>query len=164
MKAGKILVPLDGSALAEAALPKAAELVRDCPPASLLLLRAAEAPMITGGDPVEAQVEVVREAEEYLDRVAERLRADGLSEVSTSVWYGPPAPAIVEAAEIAKADLIVMSTHGRSGLGRLFVGSVAESVLRGTRTPILLLRPAGAPVAPPQGAAQARTAKETARV
>jgi nucleotide-binding universal stress UspA family protein len=148
MRIGKILVPLDGSALAEAALPKAVEIAKDSPGASVLLLRAAEAPVLAGGDPVEAQVEVVREAEEYLERVADRVRTEGLSQVSTSVWYGPPAPAIVEAAEIAKADMIVMSTHGRSGLGRLFLGSVAESVLRGTHTPILLLRPAGAPVAP----------------
>ncbi|MBI2217725.1 MAG: universal stress protein [Candidatus Rokubacteria bacterium] len=148
MNVGKILVPLDGSALAEAALSRAVDIVRDCPTASLLLLRAAEAPVLAGGDPVEAQVEVVREAEEYLEQVAARARAEGAPEVSTSVWYGPPAPAIVEAAEIAKADMIVMSTHGRSGLGRLFLGSVAESVLRATHTPILLLRPAGAPVAP----------------
>jgi hypothetical protein len=47
--------------------------------------------------------------------------------------------------------LIVMSTHGRSGIGRLILGSVAESVLRGTTTPILLLRAAGAPVERPQG-------------
>jgi nucleotide-binding universal stress UspA family protein len=148
MKVGKILVPLDGSALAEAALSRAVDIVRDCPTASLLLLRAAEAPVLAGGDPVEAQVEVVREAEEYLERVAARVRSEDTVEVSTSVWYGPPAPAIVEAAEIAKADMIVMSTHGRSGLGRLFLGSVAESVLRATHTPVLLLRPVGAPVAP----------------
>ncbi len=147
MIVGKILVPLDGSALAEAALAKAVEIAKDSPKASLVLLRAAEAPMLAGGDPVEAQVEVVREAEEYLEHLAARLRAEGVAEVSTSVWYGPPAPAIVEAAEIAKADMIVMSTHGRSGLGRLFLGSVAESVLRATRTPILLLRSAGAPIA-----------------
>lgn len=156
MKVGKVLVPLDGSALAEAALPKAIEVVQDSPGASLLLLRAAEAPVLAGGDPVEAQVEVVREAEEYVERVAAKIRADGLHDVSTSVWYGPPAPAIVEAAEIAKADLIVMSTHGRSGIGRLFLGSVAESVLRGTHTAILLLRPAGAPVSRPYASTPAR--------
>lgn len=147
MIVGKILVPLDGSALAEAALVKAVEIAKESPKASLVLLRAAEAPVLAGGDPVEAQVEVVREAEEYLEGLANRLRAEGVTEVSTSVWYGPPAPAIVEAAEISKADMIVMSTHGRSGIGRLFLGSVAESVLRATRTPILLLRSAGAPVA-----------------
>ncbi len=164
MKIGKVLVPLDGSPLAEAALAKAVELVHDSPAGSLLLLRAAEAPMLSGRDPIEAQIDVIREAEEYLDAVAERIRKQGVDEVTTSVWYGPPAPAIVEAAHVAKADFIVMSTHGRSGLGRLLLGSVAESVLRGTRTPILLLRPAGAPIARPEGAAEARTAKEPTHV
>lgn len=154
MKATKILVPLDGSALAEAALAKAVEVVNDSPSASLLLLRAAEAPALFGRDPIEAQVEVVHEAEQYLEAVAGRIRASGIEDVETSVWYGPAAPAIVEAAAVAKADLIVMSTHGRSGIGRLFMGSVAESVLRGTRAPILLLRPEGAPVESLQGAAR----------
>jgi nucleotide-binding universal stress UspA family protein len=94
-------------------------------------------------------VEVVREAEEYLAGVAERLAGDGFTRVDTSVWYGPAASSIVDAARLRKADLIAMSTHGRTGLGRLFMGSVAESVLRGTVTPILLLHVQGAPVAAP---------------
>lgn len=163
MKLGKILVPLDGSALAESAIPKAVELAKASPTASLLLLRAAEAPVFAS-DQIEAQVETVRAAEEYVGGVAARLKEAGFDDVTTSVWYGPAAPAIVEAAEIAKVDLIVMSTHGRSGLGRLLLGSVAESVLRGTRTPILLLRPSGAPVAAPRGSAEARTAKEPIHV
>jgi nucleotide-binding universal stress UspA family protein len=162
MKVGKILVPLDGSALAEAAVAKAVDIARQSPAASVVLLRAAEAPALAGGDPIEAQVEVVREAEEYLESVAARVREEGVAEVSTSVWYGPPAPAIVEAAETAKVDMIVMSTHGRSGLGRLFLGSVAESVLRATPTPILLLRPAGAPLAPARGVVERK--KEVAGV
>jgi nucleotide-binding universal stress UspA family protein len=78
--------------------------------------------------------------------------------VRTSVWYGAAAPAIVEAARVAHADLVVMSTHGRSGIGRLILGSVAESVLRGTRTPILLVRDQSAPVQTPPGSAAARKA------
>ena len=148
MKLHKILVPLDGSALAETALEKAVELAKESPAVSLLLLRAAEAP-IFAADSIEAQTGVVREAEDYLDGIAARLRADGLKRVATSVWYGHATPAIIEAAAVAKVDLIVMSTHGRSGLGRFFLGSVAESVLRGTRAPILLLRPDGAPVEVP---------------
>lgn len=164
MRLEKVLVPLDGSPLAEAALPKALELVKDSRGASLLLLRAAEAPVLGAGDPVAAQVEVVREAEDYLAAIAARLRAAGLHDVSTSVWYGPPAPAIVEAAEIAKVDLIVMSTHGRSGLGRLFLGSVAESVLRGTHIPILLLRPTDVPVVRPAALVAPRDHKEAVHV
>jgi nucleotide-binding universal stress UspA family protein len=120
-----------------------------------VLLRAAEAATMPGADPTEAQVEVVHEAEEYLASVADRLRREGVTRVETSVWYGKPGPAIVEAAQFGKVDMIVMSTHGRSGVGRLILGSVAESVLRGTHTPILLLRPEEAPLEPPGGAARA---------
>jgi nucleotide-binding universal stress UspA family protein len=155
MKVDKILVPLDGSILAEAALAKAATFAKDQPGATLVLLRAAEAATLPGADPTEAQVEVVREAEEYLASIADRLKREGVTKVETSVWYGKPASAIVEAAQFGKVDLIVMSTHGRSGVGRLILGSVAESVLRGTRTPILLLRPEGAPLEAPAGPARA---------
>lgn len=74
--------------------------------------------------------------------------------MKTTAWYGPAAYAIVEAARLHGADLIVMTTHGRSGLKRLILGSVAESVLRGTTTPILLLRAPEAPVESPSGEAQ----------
>jgi nucleotide-binding universal stress UspA family protein len=74
--------------------------------------------------------------------------------VETHVWYGPAAPAIIEAARVYKVDLIVMSTHGRTGFGRLVWGSVAESVLRGTTVPILLLRPSEAPVELPTATTQ----------
>jgi nucleotide-binding universal stress UspA family protein len=162
MKLKKILVPLDGSALAESAIAKATEVAGN--ESTLMLLRAAEAHTLPGVDPTEAQVEVVREAEEYLAAVAARLKEQGIDRVETSVWYGPAASAIVEAARLRKADLVVMSTHGRSGLGRLILGSVAESVLRGTATPILLLRAPGAPVEAPGGTGQARPTKETAHV
>ena len=144
MRFSRILVPLDGSALAEAALPSAASLASA--DTVVILMRAAEAHTMPCGDPTAAQVDAVREAEEYLAGVAARLQLNGVKNIATSVWYGPAAPAIVDAARLRKVDLIVMSTHGRSGLGRLILGSVAESVLRGTTTPILLRRSDGAPV------------------
>ncbi len=72
----KVLVPLDGSLLAEHALGKVAELAADG--AAVMLIRAAEAHTLPGGDPTDMQVEVVREAEEYLARVAARLPRDGI--------------------------------------------------------------------------------------
>jgi nucleotide-binding universal stress UspA family protein len=153
MKLGTILVPLDGSALAEAALPKALELA-EVSGARVLLVRAAQASTLPVADPTAAQVKVVTEAEAYLAEVQARLTRQGRVPVETSVWYGPAAYAIVEAARIRRVDQIVMTTHGRSGLGRLLLGSVAESVLRGTTTPILLLRAEGAPVQTPTGAAE----------
>lgn len=150
----KILVPLDGSLLAEHALAKVVELAGGG--GVVMLVRAAEAHTLPGVDPTEMQVEVVREAEEYLARVKARLERDGVKDVQTSVWYGSPVSAIVEAARLRGADVIVMSTHGRSGLGRLILGSVAESVLRSTATPILLLRVPEAPVEAPPAAAASR--------
>ena len=162
MKVDKILVPLDGSTFAEAALRKALDLAGD-EGATISLLRAAEAYTRLGADPVDAQVRAVREAEEYLAAVVRRLKRRGRrARIETHVWYGPAAAAIVEAAATQKADLIVMSTHGRSGLGRLILGSVTESVLRGTTVPILIVRPESAPVNVPVGAGPA--AKETAHV
>jgi nucleotide-binding universal stress UspA family protein len=144
MRFEKILVPLDGSLLAEAALPKAAELVGHHSRATLILLRAVEATTLPGADPIDAQVSVVHEAEDYLETVAARLRADGVPGVKTSVWYGSAAPSILEAARMTKPDLIMMSTHGRSGFRRLVLGSVAESVLRGASMPVFLIRVDGA--------------------
>ena len=154
MKLDTILLPLDGSPLAEAALPRAVE-IAEASGARLFLVRAAEAHVLPCADLTEAQVKVVREAEEYLAQMEERLHTLGLKHVQTSVWYGPAAYAIVEAARLHKVDLIVMTTHGRSGLGRLILGSVAESVLRGTTTPILLVRAADAPVETPRGKEEA---------
>jgi nucleotide-binding universal stress UspA family protein len=161
MKLDRVLVPLDGSPLAETAVSWATELAGSH--ATLVLLRAAEALTLPGVDPSPAQIQVVREAEDYLAALAARLREQGVEKVETGVWYGPAAPVIVEAASRRKADLIVMSTHGRSGLGRLVMGSVAESVLRGTTTPILLVRAEGAPVEAPLGAGRARPTTEAAR-
>jgi nucleotide-binding universal stress UspA family protein len=86
----------------------------------------------------------------------------GVANAETSVWYGPPVEAIVEAARYRKADLIVMSSHGRSGVGRLVLGSIAESVLRSTSVPILLIRPGDVPLESPF--VGATRAKEVARV
>lgn len=155
MKLGKILVPLDGSELAEVALPRVVELVNDSG-AAVELLRAVEAHTVPGVDPTEAQIKVVKEGEAYLKEVAARLKNEGIKKVETSVWYGPAAYAIVEAARLHKVDLIAMTTHGRSGLGRLILGSVAESVLRGTTTPIFLIRAAQAPVERPTGGGAAK--------
>ena len=102
----RILVPLDGSALAEGAIATALEMARPGL-ATLMLVRAAEAHTFPGADPTDAQI---------------------------------------------------------AGLGRLILGSVAESVLRGTTTPILLRRASEAPVEAPKGTGQARPTKETSNV
>jgi nucleotide-binding universal stress UspA family protein len=150
----KILVPLDGSDLAEAALETAIDILTEHPTTTLLLLRAAESARPSGDDPMSDKARAVREAESYLSGVAAGLRECGITRVRTTVWYGPAAPTIVEAATAEKADLIIMTSHGQSGIGRLIFGSVAESVLQGTRTPILLVRDVTSPLQPLRGAAE----------
>jgi nucleotide-binding universal stress UspA family protein len=74
-----------------------------------------------------------------LERLAETLRADGL-EVDTIVQAGPPGDVIAHAATPARVDLVVMGTHGRTGLAHLLLGSVAEQVVREAQVPVLTIR------------------------
>jgi nucleotide-binding universal stress UspA family protein len=153
MKTNKVMVPLDGSELAESALADAFDLAgRDG--GVVILMRATEAHVLPGSDPTRAQVEAVAEAEKYLADLTAKLEQRGIRNVEPHVWYGPPAASIIDATGIYKPDLIVMTTHGRSGVGRLIFGSVAESVLRGSRLPIFLRRPSEAPVDLPAVSAQ----------
>jgi len=152
---GKILVPLDGSDLAEAALETALDILNERPATTLVLLRAAESSESPGPDRMTEKARAVREAESYLNGVAAGLRECGITQVKTAVWFGPAAPTIVEVAAVENVDLIIMTSHGRGGIGRLIFGSVADSVLHGTRTPILLVRDVTSPLLPLRGAPQA---------
>ena len=102
MRVKTILVPLDGSILAESALPPAVDLAREHG-ARLVLLRAAEAHTLPMADPTQAQVQAVRAAEDYLAAVSGRVTQAGAVTVESSVWYGPPAQAIVDAARYREA-------------------------------------------------------------
>lgn len=140
----KILAPLDGSPLAEVALPHAISLAQQFD-AELLLLRIFGLPpqlysALELASTAEAEVLASRsEAESYLQTAAFRLRKEGLR-VTTLVDSGPIAETIVDLAQVEGVDVIVMSTHGRSGLGRWVYGSVADRVLRSAHVPILLIR------------------------
>lgn len=138
----KILVPLDGSALAEAILPQVTELVR-VHDAELVILRVALAHGFPGADPTEAQLHAVRESEKYLEEVEKGLKGRGLR-VSSVVRYGHAAEEVLDHAAFSGVDLIAMSTHGRTGVSRWVLGSVAEKVLRASTTPLLLVRAPGA--------------------
>ena len=144
-----ILIPLDGSKLAESIIEPAValgELLGAC----YTLLHVLDPLLLVGAAPLlytavpDAEVERERElsAERYLDGVAERLRERGLN-VTTRVMLSPsPAPAILEQAHEAGVDLIALATHGRSGLERVMLGSAADKVVRGAETPVLVYRPA----------------------
>jgi len=133
-----ILVPLDGSVLAEQALIYAADLSRRVN-ASLLLVRAAISHTLPGVDGRERKSGAIAEAEAYLSRTAAGLDERGFVCRSLAP-FGHAASSIVEAARLADAGLIVMSTHGRTGPGRLVFGSVAEAVVAGSRVPVLVAR------------------------
>jgi len=133
----RILVPLDGSSLSEAIVPVAEALARDYG-AELVLLRAVLARTAAGSEAPDAKR--AGEAEAYLTRIAEGLQRRGLARVRWSISHAGPEQAIAEAAVQNGVDLIAMTTHGRSGLGRLLLGSVAESLVRQAPAPVLLVR------------------------
>src|SRR5207248_9695637 len=122
-----ILIPLDGSPLAERALPYAEQMAR-VSAARLVLARAVQTHTLPGTDPAEAQVRVVDVAESYLRGLAARLADSGVH-TEVAVPYGAPAPAILAEIGIRRPELVVMSTHGRGGLGRCVYGSVADQIL-----------------------------------
>lgn len=138
----KILVPLDGSALAESILPQVTDLAR-LHDAEVVLLTVALAHAFPGADPTEAQLHAVREAEKYLETMERELKGRKVR-VSVVVRYGHAAEEILDHAAFAGIDLIAMSTHGRAGVRRWVLGSVAEKVLRASTTPLLLVRAPGA--------------------
>jgi len=158
----RAIVPLDGSALAETIIPFLIEIAGPLD-MSVVLLRVLEPqmPMVVEGsgsvmlDDVEARR---GDAEEYLAPLAVALRTRGVA-VETAIRRGQPvSDEIVAAAREAGADLIAMTTHGRSGLGRLLFGSVAEALLRQAPVPVFLLRQTEAEMAKRQ-----RKVKEAVR-
>lgn len=134
----RILVPLDGSGCAENVLPKVEELATELK-ASISLLRVVYAHTFPGMDATEAEVKVVREAEEYLGKIEKRLKAKGFK-VDSHVRYGNDAEEILDHAAQKDVDFIAMTTHGRSGVKRFLLGSVVEKVLRHSSKPIFLVR------------------------
>ena len=134
----KILVPLDGSPLAEGILPQVSEMAR-VHGAMIFLLRVGFALVFPGVDPAEAQMGSIVEAEGYIEGVRKRLQAEGIP-AEASVRYGFPAEEILTHACRNGVDLIAMATHGRTGPARWVLGSVAEQVLRHADVPVLLFR------------------------
>lgn len=151
----RVLVPLDGSPLAEAIIPFLIEIAGPLD-MSIVLLRVLEPVPVTVVEGVrQAMIDISqarrRDADAYLASVAATLAARGIH-ASRDVRSGHPELCIVEAARELGADLVAMSTHGRSGLGRLLFGSVAEHVLRHADVPVFMMRqtaatPAAAAVA-----------------
>ncbi|MCS6774837.1 MAG: universal stress protein [Anaerolineae bacterium] len=140
----KILVPLDGSTFSEAVLPYVVELARaHQADVELFCVSVITLPLYPLESPIEFEA-LVREEERqirgYLDEQAAKLSGQGVA-VTTAVGRGSVPEAILNRASAIKADLIAMSTHGRSGISRWLMGSVADRVLHGAHVPVLLVRP-----------------------
>ncbi len=144
----KILVPLDGSEVAEAVLPHEERLAKDHD-AEIVLLRVAVNPAFefAMSDPaIAAQVvsDMEQQSKEYMAAMEARLKGKGFK-VTSAIVEGGVAEAILREAEERGADLIAMSTHGRSGMARWLIGSVADKVVRASPLPVLLVRPSQPP-------------------
>ena len=134
-----ILVPLDGSETSEQAVAFA-EGLAGAAGADLILMRTVLPPLaFTPGEDEFVRAQTAR-AERELDRIRQRL-ADAGVHAESYVLPGSAADAIVNAATRLRADVIVMSTHGRTGVGRAIYGSVADEVVRSATVPVLLVRP-----------------------
>jgi nucleotide-binding universal stress UspA family protein len=153
-----VLVPLDGSELAESVLPHVKALGKQEGPGSVevVLLRVCEPPTIPSyygpelsGVPLDwgkyVEQELVREkqrAAEYLTELEAKFKAKGIK-VRSEVIQGKPDDEIVEYANKNKFSMIIMATHGRSGFSRLVYGSVAANLLHGVSSPLLVVKPEG---------------------
>ena len=133
----RILVPLDGLDCGENVLPKVEELASNLR-AGISLLRVTSAHTFPGADPTEAEVKVVREAEEYLKGLEGQLKAKGF-DVDTHVRYGNEAEEILDHAALKEIDFIAMS-RGHRGVKHFLLGCVAEKVLRHAPKPVFLVR------------------------
>jgi nucleotide-binding universal stress UspA family protein len=155
---GRVLIPLDGSQLAEQILEPAAALAA-ATKADVTLLRVVQLLTPESYIPHSRRVSGIRpallkqlqdvdrqeleRAEDYLNQLAERLGTRSLSVHTRVVSHVRPATAILDDASTNGFDLIALATHGRGGLKRLLVGSVADKVLRGAITAVLVYRPVG---------------------
>jgi len=143
-----ILVPLDGSELAEQAIPHARKLAQ--PPAHISLLRAMPQEYIAAVEQAgryaskfsteETLANAEAEERAYLQRMAQKLQQEGY-QITTQVTRHGAAEAILNYANHHDVELIVIASHGRSGIQRWILGSVTQKVLHSAHIPVLVIRP-----------------------
>jgi nucleotide-binding universal stress UspA family protein len=140
----RILVPLDGSIRAEAILPHVEALAQRFT-ASIVFLQVVEPPKITGYEGFDPQLyqqeleELSRQATTYLKGVEGKLSNKNIA-VSSRIEHGSVVGSVLSVAEELDVGLIAMASHGRSGLSRVFYGSVAAGILQRVDRPLLLIR------------------------
>jgi len=154
----KIMVPLDGSELAECVLPHVAAFSADCQVSTIVFTQVIEpAPLHLrrGYATIEVDYMKIQEntarveylmkssAAEYLKQVVSRFKSNG-ARLIAQVMVGKTADQLVQYAEANQIDLILIATHGRSGLSRWVRGSIADRILRAAHVPVLMVRAPGA--------------------
>lgn len=146
----KILVPLDGSELSECSLAHVKTIALGCGVPEVILLRVVEplfnpdaaSDALAGKELIaQAEEENKAKAKDYMDALGERLGKEGIL-TQVVLLEGKPADEIMGFADKHGVDLIIMSTHGRSGITRWLLGSVAERVVRHSAVPVLTVSPA----------------------
>jgi nucleotide-binding universal stress UspA family protein len=155
----KILAPLDGSELAECALEHVKAIATGCNVPEVILLRVVEpissfdiAELAAANTKLATQVEQVVEkeqitqAKQYIDKKADKLKKEGVA-ATGNIISGKAPDEILNYAEKNQVDLIVMSTHGRSGISRWAFGSVADRISHYSTIPVLIVSPHGCRVA-----------------
>jgi nucleotide-binding universal stress UspA family protein len=147
----KVLVPLDGSKLAECVLPHLDTVAGGCGLENVYFLRVVKpfVPMvdymgdtISGADVANINKNAVKAAEKYLKQIADKTRYPGI-QTHWEVIIGSEAETIADYARTNEMDLIIIATHGRSGVSRWVWGSVADRVLRSFCVPVLMIRAPG---------------------
>jgi nucleotide-binding universal stress UspA family protein len=146
----KVIVTLDGSELAECVLPHVEIVSHSCRVGGFELVRVVNPiePHVRSGVPIsldeekDLNQENVKSAEAYLNYVKDKLEEKGIT-ASIKVLSGPTAKTLVDYINEKGADLVIISTHGRSGPSRWLWGSIADRLLHGTCTPVLMVRAPG---------------------
>ncbi|MDM8000393.1 MAG: universal stress protein [Dehalococcoidia bacterium] len=133
-----ILLPLDGSEISESAIPHAEALALGCEAKKVTIIHVVEQ------ERYEGMLASGKRPGVYLQRTAERLESKGIG-TAIKVMTGDPSEAIVSYAENNPIDIIVMASHGRSGVTRWAVGSVADKVFRASSVPVLMVKAAKPP-------------------
>jgi len=139
----KVLVPLDGSELAECALPHVINLFKKGVVEEVILLQIVEIPSVLleeGFDFIGLKTAQISKAQKYLTGIQSQLSAEG-SNVKSEVLEGNTAHSIIEYAKRNDVQLLVIATHGYTGMKQLMFGSVALRILHDAHVPVLLIRP-----------------------
>jgi nucleotide-binding universal stress UspA family protein len=145
-----ILIPLDGSPIAEAVLEPAAALARLWD-AEISLVQVVRPIVLTSDPPLpfptgySDQVTAMRResAQDYIRDVADRLRESGVKASGVAVIGGGIADTLLDLAQAERVSLMAVATHGRGGVRRVVLGSVADKLVRGAEVPLLVVRPTG---------------------